>query len=98
MEDFLLKKPPVKEIIFDYYFNFLPFFANLFSPLFTFIAVIYFTSRMASRSEIIAILGSGISFKRLLRPYMISAAAISVVSLYFNHFVIPDSNKIRLAF
>ena len=98
MEDFIAKKPPLKEIIVNYYFNFLPFFANLFSPLFTFIAVIYFTSRMAHRSEIIAILGSGISFRRLLLPYMLSAGAIAVFSLYFNHFVIPQSNKVRLAF
>ncbi len=98
MEDFMAKKPPLNEIIVNYYFNFLPFFANLFSPLFTFIAVIYFTSRMAYRSEIIAILGSGISFKRFLVPYMLSAAAIAFFSLYFNHFVIPQSNKVRLAF
>ncbi|MBI3501683.1 MAG: LptF/LptG family permease [Bacteroidetes bacterium] len=98
MEDFIAKKPPLKEIIFDYYFNFLPFFANLFSPLFTFIAVIYFTSRMAYRSEIIAILGSGVSFKRLLRPYLLSATAIALLSLYFNHYVIPKANKTRLAF
>ena len=98
MEDFLDKKPPIKEIIVDYYFNFLPFLVNLFSPLFTFIAVIYFTSRMASRSEIIAILGSGVSFRRLLFPYMISAAVLALLSLYFNHFVLPNSNGIRLAF
>ena len=98
MEDFIAKKPPLHEIIVNYYFNFLPFFANLFSPLFTFIAVIYFTSRMAYRSEIIAILGSGISFKRLLLPYMLSATAIALLSLYFNHFVIPEANKTRLTF
>jgi lipopolysaccharide export system permease protein len=98
MEDFLMKKPPVSEIILKYYFNFIPFFVNLFSPLFTFIAVIYFTSRMAYRSEIISILGSGISFFRMLMPYMISAAVIALLSLYLNHFVIPHSNGIRLAF
>ena len=98
LEDFLDKKPPLKEIIVDYYFNFLPFLANLFSPLFTFIAVIYFTSRMAYRSEIIAILGSGVRFRRLLFPYMISAAVLAMLSLYFNHFVLPDSNAIRLEF
>ena len=98
MEDFILKKPPISEIIVNYYFNFLPYFANLFSPLFTFIAVIYFTSRMADRSEIIAILGSGVSFKRILLPYMLAAGTIASFSLYFNHFVIPKSNKIRLAF
>ena len=98
MEDFLDRKPPVKEIIVDYYLNFIPFFVNLFSPLFTFIAVIYFTSRMAYRSEIIAILGSGVSFRRMLVPYMISALAIAMLSLYLNHYVIPKSTGIRLAF
>lgn len=98
MEDFLLKKPPIREIIVDYYFNFLPFFANRFSPLFTFIAVIYFTSRMAYQSEIISILGSGISFKRMLVPYMISAAVLASLSLYLNHYIIPKSNGVRLAF
>jgi len=98
MEDFLAKKPPLYEIVVDYYLNFLPFFANLFSPLFTFIAVIYFTSRMAYRSEIVAILSSGVSFRRLLRPYLISATVLALLSLYLNHFVIPQSNKIRLAF
>ncbi|MBI4930140.1 MAG: LptF/LptG family permease [Bacteroidetes bacterium] len=98
MEDFLDKKPPLREIIFDYYLNFIPFFANLFSPLFVFIAVIYFTSRMAYRSEIVAILGSGVSFRRLLRPYMMAATVIAALSLYLNHFVIPQANKTRLAF
>ena len=81
MEDFIVKKPSVHEIIFDYYLNFIPFFANLFSPLFTFIAVIYFTSRMAYRSEIIAILSSGVSFRRLLVPYMLSATVLAGLSL-----------------
>ncbi len=98
MEDFLLKKPPLREVIFDYYFNFIPFFANRFSPLFTFIAVIYFTSRMAYQSEIISILGSGISFTRMLFPYMISAAMLASFSLYLNHYIIPKSNGVRLAF
>lgn len=98
MEDFLLKKPPLREVIVDYYFNFLPFFANQFSPLFIFIAVIYFTSRMAYQSEIISILGSGISFRRMLFPYMISAAVLASLSLYLNHYIIPKSNGIRLAF
>lgn len=98
MEDFIVKKPSFHEIVFDYYLNFIPFFANLFSPLFTFIAVIYFTSRMAYRSEIIAILGSGVSFRRLLVPYMLSATVLAGLSLYLNHFVIPKANQKRLAF
>ena len=98
MEDFLLKRPPFKEIALDYYCNVIPFYATNFSPLFTFIAVIYFTSRMAYRSEIISILGGGISFWRMLRPYMFSAALLASFSLYLNHYVIPKANAVRLTF
>lgn len=98
IEDFITKKPPLKEIIFDYYLNFIPFFANLFSPLFTFIAVIYFTSRMAYRSEIVAMMSSGISFRRILFPYLLSATVIALLSLFLNHFVIPKANGTRMAF
>jgi len=83
IQDFIEKKAPIHAIIFDYYLNFIPYFANLFSPLFIFIAVIYFTSKMASNSEIVAILSSGISFKRFLRPYLISAFFFSWVILLF---------------
>ena len=89
---------PFKLIITDYYVNFIPYLVNLFSPLFTFISVVFFTSRMAARSEIISILGAGASFRRLLYPYMIGALLISSMSLYLNHIVIPDANKIRLHF
>ncbi|MDE7119821.1 MAG: LptF/LptG family permease, partial [Muribaculaceae bacterium] len=73
-------KAPLKATVFDYFVNFLPYFANQFSPLFVFIAVIFFTSKMAENSEIIAILSSGMSFTRLLRPYMISAAVIAIAT------------------
>ncbi|HXC06721.1 MAG TPA: LptF/LptG family permease, partial [Bacteroidia bacterium] len=98
IEDFIQHKPPFKEIVLDYYLNFIPYFANLFSHLFTFIAVIFFTSRMAARSEIVAILSSGVSFWRLLRPYMIGATIIAAGSLYLNNFVIPQANRGRLDF
>jgi lipopolysaccharide export system permease protein len=98
MEDFLDKKPPLNEIVFDFYLNYIIFIANLFSPLFTFIAVIYFTSRMAYRSEIIAIFSSGIGFNRLLFPYLFSAGLLALLSLSFNHFVLPRANKTRLVF
>ena len=62
---------PLKAIVLDYYMNFVPYFANLFSPLFVFIAVIFFTSKLAGNSEIISMLAAGLSFKRLMRPYMI---------------------------
>ncbi len=70
IDDFLEKSAPFKAVIFDYYMNFIPYFAVLFAPLFTFIAVIFFTSRMAYNTEIIAILSSGVSFPRLLDPIL----------------------------
>ncbi len=98
IEDFVAKDAPLKAIVFDYYFNFIPYFVNLFSPLFTFIAVIFFTSKMATRTEIVAILSSGISYRRLLFPYLISATVIAVLSLFLNNFVIPNATKKRIAF
>src|SRR3954470_6469000 len=82
LEDFIDKKAPLSAIIFDYYCNFIPYIVNLFSPLFTFIAVIFFTSQMATRTEIVAILSSGVSYRRLLFPYMLSATVITALSLY----------------
>lgn len=89
---------PLKAIVFDYYTNFVPYFANLFSPLFVFIAVIFFTSKLAGNSEIISILASGVSFKRLMRPYMISALLISVLTFYLGSYVIPKGNIVRQNF
>src|ERR1035437_1607859 len=89
IDNFIERQAPLKAIIFDYYFNFLPFFINQFSALFTFIAVIFFTSKMAGNTEIIAILNSGVSFKRLLRPYLISASVLAIFSFMLTNFVIP---------
>ncbi len=98
IDDFIDKQAPLKVIIVDFYFNFIPYFVNLFSPLFTFIAVILFTSKMASRTEIVAILSSGISYRRILYPYMLSATVIAMLSLFLNNFVIPHATKKRIAF
>ena len=89
---------PLKAIVFDYYANFVPYFANLFSPLFVFIAVIFFTSKLAGNSEIIAMLAAGVSFKRLLRPYMISAALFAAVNFYLGGYVIPKGNQVKMDF
>lgn len=86
------------EIIFDYFINVIPFFLNLLSPMFTFIAVIFFTSRLAARYETVAILSSGVSYLRFLRPYMIGASCIALLSLVLSHFVIPNASKTRQAF
>lgn len=89
-------KAPLKATVFNYFMNFLPYMANQFSPLFTFIAVIFFTSKLADNSEIIAILSSGMSFKRLLCPYLISAAAIAAFTYGLSAYVIPPANVIRI--
>ncbi|MDE5969522.1 MAG: LptF/LptG family permease [Muribaculaceae bacterium] len=89
-------KAPLKATIFDYFVNFLPYFANQFSPLFTFIAVIFFTSKMADNSEIIAILSSGISYRRFMRPYLISAAIIALASYLLSAYIIPPANIKRI--
>ena len=89
---------PLKAIVFDYYANFVPYFANLFSPLFVFIAVIFFTSKLAGNSEIIAMLASGMSFRRLMVPYMISCIIISLVTYYLGAYVIPHGTVIRQNF
>ncbi|WP_273177093.1 LptF/LptG family permease [Hoylesella pleuritidis] len=89
---------PLRAIVFDYYLNFIPYFANLFSPLFVFIAVIFFTSKLAGNSEIISMLAAGVSFKRLMRPYMISCVAISILSFFLSAYVIPHGTVIRQNF
>ncbi len=89
---------PLRAIVFDYYANFVPYFANLFSPLFVFIAVIFFTSKLAGNSEIISMLAAGVSFKRLMRPYMISCIVISSLSFYLSSYVIPHGTVIRQNF
>ncbi len=98
IDNFINNKAPIKAIIFDYYANFIPYFSNLFSPLFVFISVIFFTSKLAENSEIIAMMSTGLSFKRLLRPYMISAAIIAVMTYGMGAYVIPQGNVTRLNF
>lgn len=89
---------PFEAIVFDYYANFIPYFANLFSALFVFIAVIFFTSKMAGNSEIIALLAAGISFRRLLRPYMFTCVLLAGLSYYLSAYVIPHGTVIRQNF
>lgn len=89
---------PWRAIVFDYYANFIPYYSNLFSPLFVFIAVIFFTSKLAGNSEIIAMLASGVSFKRLMRPYMFSCVLISALSFYLAAFVIPHGTVVKQNF
>ena len=98
LSKFIQYHAPLKAIVFDYYMNFIPYYANLFSALFVFISVIFFTSKLAGNSEIIAMLASGGSFKRLMRPYMISCVFISLLSYYLSAYVIPQGNIMRQNF
>lgn len=98
IDDFVAKQAPLKAVVLDYYVNFIPYFMNMFSPLFVFITVIFFTSRMAANSEIIAILSCGISFHRMMLPYIFSATIIALLSLGLNLFVIPQANARRHVF
>lgn len=91
-------KAPLRQTIMDYYVNFLPYFANQFSPLFTFIAVIFFTSKLAGNSEIIAMLSSGMSYRRFMRPYLISAAIIAAGTFVLSAYIIPPANVKRIAY
>ena len=98
LQKFTEHHAPARAIILDYYANFVPYFANLFSALFVFVAVILFTTKLASNSEIIAILASGVSFKRLLRPYMITCVLLSALSFGLSAYVIPHGTVIRQNF
>lgn len=89
-------KAPLRATIVDYFINFLPYFANQFSPLFVFIAVIFFTSKLAGNNEIVAMLASGVSFKRLLRPYMFSAFIIAAATWVLGAYIIPPANIKRI--
>jgi lipopolysaccharide export system permease protein len=98
LSTFTTKSIPLKEIVFDYYLMFIPYYGNFFSPLFTFIAVIFFTSKMAAQTEIIAIFSSGTSFRRFLRPYIVGALFLSLSSLVLNHFILPKAFKVKIGF
>ena len=98
LDRFIKYEAPLKAIVFDYYVNFVPYYVNLFSALFVFIAVIFFTSKLAENSEIIAMLAAGMSFKRLMRPYMISASIIAIISFMLSSFIIPPANVTRINF
>ncbi len=98
LDDFIENNAPFRDVLFKYYFNFIPYFALLFSPLFTFISVIFFTSKLAYDSEIIAMFSSGLRFRRLLFPYFISALTIAGFTFVSGNYIIPPANKKRTDF
>lgn len=98
LDKFMQNHAPMSKVFFEYYLNFIPYFSNLFSPLFIFIAVIFFTTKLADNSEIIAMMSNGMSFNRIMRPYLISAAIISLATFYLGSYIIPRGNVTRLNF
>lgn len=98
MDDFFENQVSLREIVFDYYINFIPYYMNMFSPLFIFISVIFFTSKMAGNSEIIAILASGVSYRRLMLPYFLSALLLFLLSFWMTGYVIPPASEKMLTF
>lgn len=98
LSELIANKAPIKAIIFDYYLNFLVFYGNTFSSMIIFVSVIWFTAKMAQDSEIIPMMFSGRPFTRIMRPYMIAATFLMLISLLLNHFIVPISNQKRLDF
>src|SRR5690606_26884611 len=98
IEDFVTKGASAKEIVVDYYLNFVVYYGNLFSSMIVFIATIFFTSRMTGNTEIVAILTGGVSFRRLMWPYFISATLLAGISFILGNHVIPKTNITRIKF
>ena len=98
IDKFMVPELTLKDIVLNYYVNFIPYFLSMFASLFTFIAVIYFTSKLADKSEIIAMLSTGMSFNRLMLPYGISASIIAIIMFTLTAYVIPPANEKRLDF
>lgn len=98
IDAFLKHDAPWQRVVVDYYLTSIPYYVNQFIHLFVFISCIFFTSKMANHTEIVAILSSGVSFWRMLVPYIVGAALLALMSLYFGNFMIPDMNVIRRQF
>lgn len=98
LDDFFDSNAPLRAIVFEYYMNFIPYYMNMFAPLFIFISVIFFTSKMATNSEIIAMLAGGVSFRRIMFPYFFSALILGVGSFYLGGYIIPPASKGLLDF
>jgi lipopolysaccharide export system permease protein len=98
IDDFISNQAPLHAIVFDYYLNFIPWIGLMLAPIFVFISVVYFTSRLTSNTEIICMLNGGVSFYRLLVPYMFTAVMLALLFGYYNHHLLPQSNKVKIKF
>jgi lipopolysaccharide export system permease protein len=97
-DDFLKHNLGAWQIITEYYVNLFPYYANLLSPITVFIAVVFVTSQLAARTEIVAILASGVSFKRLLLPYIMGSVVLGIATMALTGWIIPYANKTRVEF
>lgn len=98
IDAFLKHDAPWQRVVVDHYLTSIPYFTNQFIHLFVFISVIFFTSKMANHSEVVAVLSNGVSFWRFLYPYVMGAVLLALMSLYFGNFLIPNMNEIRRKF
>ena len=98
IDDFIKNNAPLHAIIFDYYLNFIPWIGLMLAPIFVFISVVYFTSRLTANTEIICMLNGGVSFYRLLVPYMFTAVLLALLFGYYNHHLLPQNNKVKIKF
>ncbi len=97
-DDFIKNNVPITEILFDYYLNLIPYYANMLSPITVFIATVFVTAKLASHTEIVAILSSGVSFRRFMVPYVIGSSIIAITIFGLIGWVIPNANKESVAF
>ncbi len=98
IDNFIDNKASLHAVLVDYYLNFIPYWANYISPLMVFIATVFFTANLAARTEIIAILSTGVSFTRFIRPYIIASSIVGILTFFMVGWVIPNANKTRIAF
>jgi len=98
LDNFLSKNATFEQIAFQYYAGFIPFYINMLSPLINFLAVIFFTAKMANQTEIVPILSAKVSFNRFLKPYFMAATVIFIVSFFANVYLIPYTNRLKIDF
>jgi lipopolysaccharide export system permease protein len=98
VDTFLKKKVPAQAILFEYYATFIPYITNMLIPITVFIATVFITARLAARTEIIAILAGGVSFRRMLMPYLMGAGILAILTFLMNSYVMPHANKVKVHF
>lgn len=98
IDEFIDNQAPLHAIVVDYYLNFIPWIGLMLAPIFVFISVVYFTSRLTANTEVICMLNGGVSFYRLLFPYLFTAVLLAMLFAYYNHELLPKNNKVKIKF